>query len=62
MLFLIVVMRIEQLEAEKLQALVAKLIASSQAGVNLLLIGGFRYRLLDGSKRFSVDMPPLLRK
>jgi len=35
---------------------VANLIATSPAGVNLLLIGGFRYRLLDNSQRFSVDI------
>jgi len=31
-------------------------VATSPAGVNLLLIGGFRYRLLDNSQRFSVDI------
>jgi hypothetical protein len=43
-------------EADKLQRLVASLIAKSPAGVGLLLIGGFRYRLLDNSERFSVDI------
>jgi predicted nucleotidyltransferase component of viral defense system len=43
-------------EADKLQRVVASLIARSPAGVNLLLIGGFRYRLLDNSQRFSVDI------
>ena len=43
-------------EADKLQRVVARLIATSPAGVNLLLIGGFRYRLLDNSQRFSVDI------
>ena len=43
-------------EADRLQRLVANLIARSPAGVNLLLIGGFRYRLLDNSQRFSVDI------
>ena len=43
-------------EADKLQRAVAKLIAVSPAGVKLLLIGGFRYRLLDNSQRFSVDI------
>ena len=43
-------------EADRLQRRVAKLIATSPAGVNLLLIGGFRYRLLDNSQRFSVDI------
>jgi hypothetical protein len=32
------------------------LVATSPAGVKLLLIGGFRYRLLDNSQRFSVDI------
>ena len=43
-------------ETDKLQRAVAKLIAEAPAGVNLLLIGGFRYRLLDKSHRFSVDI------
>ena len=43
-------------EMDKLQRVVARLIAISPAGVNLLLIGGFRYRLLDNSQRFSVDI------
>lgn len=43
-------------EADSLQRLVANSIARSPAGVNLLLIGGFRYRLLDNSHRFSVDI------
>jgi hypothetical protein len=43
-------------EADRLQRLVANSIARSPAGVNLLLIGGFRYRLLDNSQRFSVDI------
>ena len=47
---------IELKEADRLQRVVASLIASSPAGVNLLLIGGFRYRLLDNSQRFSVDI------
>jgi hypothetical protein len=41
-------------EADKLQKVVARLVATCPAGVNLLLIGGFRYRLLDNSHRFSV--------
>jgi hypothetical protein len=44
------------IEADRLQRLVANSIARSPAGVNLLLIGGFRYRLLDNSQRFSVDI------
>ena len=43
-------------ETDKLQRIIARLIATSPAGVNLLLIGGFRYRLLDNSQRFSVDI------
>jgi hypothetical protein len=43
-------------EADRLQRLVANSIARSPAGVNLLLIGGFRYRLLDNSHRLSVDI------
>ncbi len=43
-------------EADKLQRAVARLVARSPAGVNLLLIGGFRLRLLDRSQRLSVDI------
>ena len=43
-------------EADKLQRAVARLVAASPVGVRLLLIGGFRYRLLDDSQRFSVDI------
>src|SRR6266498_5391735 len=43
-------------EADRLQRVIARMIATSPAGVNLLLIGGFRYRLLDNSQRFSVDI------
>ena len=49
-------MKIELQEADRLQRVVARLIARSPVGVNLLLIGGFRYRLLDNSQRFSVDI------
>ena len=49
-------MRTELKEADRLQRLVANSIARSPAAVKLLLIGGFRYRLLDGSQRFSVDI------
>lgn len=49
-------MKNEFKEADRLQRLVANSIARSPAGVNLLLIGGFRYRLLDNSQRFSVDI------
>ncbi|PWU17388.1 MAG: hypothetical protein C5B50_11420 [Verrucomicrobia bacterium] len=43
-------------EKDKVQRVVARLVATSPAGVNLLLIGGFRYRLLDNSQRMSVDI------
>lgn len=43
-------------ETDRLQRVVTRLVANSPAGVGLLLIGGFRYRLLDGSQRFSVDI------
>ncbi len=43
-------------ETDRLERIVARLIATSPAGVNLLLIGGFRYRLLDQSPRLSVDI------
>jgi hypothetical protein len=36
--------------------IIARLVATSPAGVGLQLIGGFRYRLLDGSQRFSADI------
>ena len=49
-------MNLEMQETDKLQRAVAKLIATSPAGVRLLLIGGFRYRLLDSSCRLSVDI------
>jgi len=48
--------RAELQETDRLQRVVAGLIAKSPAGVKLLLIGGFRYRLLDNSQRFSVDI------
>jgi hypothetical protein len=41
---------------ETLQRLVAQMIATHPAGLNLLLIGGFRYRLLDNIPRFSRDI------
>ncbi|HVV02174.1 MAG TPA: hypothetical protein VHH88_12475 [Verrucomicrobiae bacterium] len=49
-------MNIELDQADRLQRLVAHAIARSPAGVNLLLIGGFRFRLLDNSHRLSVDI------
>jgi predicted nucleotidyltransferase component of viral defense system len=41
---------------EEIQRIVAKLIATNPPGRNLVLIGGFRYRLLDDSPRMSVDI------
>ena len=41
---------------EEIQRLAAQLIATHPAGENLCLIGGFRYRFLDGSARSSVDI------
>ena len=41
---------------EAVQALIVKIIATSRAGEGLYLVGGFRYRLLDGSSRRSVDV------
>jgi hypothetical protein len=45
-----------RIETDRLQKVVARLVATSPAGVSLLLIGGFRYRLLNNSQRFSVDI------
>jgi hypothetical protein len=42
--------------AERIQALAAALIATHPAGHSLFLIGGFRYRLLNGSARTSADI------
>jgi hypothetical protein len=39
-----------------LQRITARIVAMNPAGHRLLLIGGFRYRLLDRSARFSVDV------
>jgi hypothetical protein len=49
-------MGIEIQQIDKIQGTVADLIAKSPVGVRLLLIGGFRYRLLDKSQRFSIDI------
>ena len=46
----------EQQEIEQVQRTIARIIATSPAGINLLLIGGFRFRLLDHSQRFSADI------
>lgn len=42
--------------ADSLQRTVARLVATSPAGRNLLLIGGFRYRFIDRSVRTSNDI------
>lgn len=42
--------------ADRIQAEVAKLLATQPEGRQLCLIGGFRYRLLDGSCRRSQDI------
>lgn len=41
---------------EEIQRLIARLLATSPAGVGLCLIGGFRYRFLDHSVRLSRDL------
>ncbi len=41
---------------EEIQKMAAKIVATNPAGNRLLLIGGFRYRLLDASARMSVDL------
>ncbi len=46
----------ESVNLERIQRLVARVIATHPAGHNLLLIGGFRYRLLDRSARLSLDI------
>jgi hypothetical protein len=43
-------------QAEKIQHLVAALVATNPAGKGLQLIGGFRYRLVDASPRRSDDI------
>jgi hypothetical protein len=48
--------QIKNQETDRLQRVIGRLVAISPAGVNLLLIGGFRYRLLDNSQRFSMDI------
>jgi uncharacterized protein YbjT (DUF2867 family) len=48
--------QLELHEADRLMRIIARVVATSPAGVGLHLIGGFRYRLLDGSQRFSVDI------
>ncbi len=41
---------------EEIQKMAAKIVATHPADNRLLLIGGFRYRLLDASARASVDL------
>jgi hypothetical protein len=41
---------------EEIQRLAVRLIATHPAGENICLIGGFRYRFLDGSGRSSADI------
>ena len=41
---------------EEIQQLVAKIVATSRVSQNLPLIGGFRFRFLDGSPRMSLDI------
>lgn len=41
---------------ERLQRMVAALVATHPAGAGLCIVGGFRYRLLDKSPRQSVDV------
>lgn len=46
----------KQRDTEAIQRIVAKHVATHPAGLNLALIGGFRYRFLDGSARVSDDI------
>ena len=48
-------------ELDKIQRIAARVVATNAAGHKLLLIGGFRYRLLDSSSRFSRDIHRILR-
>ncbi len=43
-------------DLERIQRIAARVIATNPAGRNLLLIGGFRYRLLNQSARLSRDV------
>ncbi|NCC52893.1 MAG: hypothetical protein EOM20_17005 [Spartobacteria bacterium] len=43
-------------DAEAIQTLIARIVATHPAGRNLMLIGGFRYRLLNKSVRTSEDI------
>jgi len=42
--------------ADRIQRIIARLIAENPAGRGLCLIGGYRFRLLDHSPRRSVDI------
>ena len=46
----------KQQTIEEIQKMAAKIVATNPAGNRLLLIGGFRYRLLDTSARTSTDL------
>lgn len=46
----------QQTVPDSIQRAIAKLVATSSVGYNLLLIGGFRYRFLDRSARTSRDI------
>jgi len=41
---------------EEIQQMIVRMLATNPAGRNLFLIGGFRYRFLDGSVRRSMDI------
>lgn len=43
-------------DTEIIQKMIARTVATHPAGRNLMLIGGFRYRLLDSSVRTSNDI------
>ena len=43
-------------DTEKIQKMIARIVATHPAGRNLMLIGGFRYRFLDSSVRTSNDI------
>lgn len=43
-------------DTEAIQRMIARIVANNPAGRNLALIGGFRYRFLDGSVRTSDDV------
>jgi predicted nucleotidyltransferase component of viral defense system len=42
--------------SEEIQQMIVRMLATNPAGRNLFLIGGFRYRFLDGSVRRSMDI------